>query len=204
MSDTATLPAPPQRKCSIEEVFDASFIELLKLVPTNPFVRAWVLKFSGKLPPVECVTFEQLKDWVEFNCMKRLRPKSSSPRSTDEDGIEINVHFSEMEYGRANYSVDRWGDEPFQIGSEELMELIQRAIADGGAVGDVVDAVAGLINDDAWNRCDPDLDHYGDHEYNEHESDDSDSGEIRFSRDHIRQKVLQFVQAHHPELAAEL
>ena len=29
MSDTATLPPPTERKCSIEEVFDASFIELL-------------------------------------------------------------------------------------------------------------------------------------------------------------------------------
>ena len=28
-----------ERKCSIEEVFEASFIELLKLVPANPYVR---------------------------------------------------------------------------------------------------------------------------------------------------------------------
>ena len=121
-----------------------------------------------------------------------------------EDGIEINVHFSEIEYGRANYSVNRFGDEGFRVGAEELTELVQEAIADGGALSAVVDAVAALINDDAWNRCDPDLDNYGDYEYNEHDSGDSDSGEIRFLREHIRQKVLQFVQEHHPELAAEL
>jgi hypothetical protein len=52
MSDTLTLPPPVERKCSIEEVFDPSFIELLKLVPANPYVRALILKFTGKLPPI--------------------------------------------------------------------------------------------------------------------------------------------------------
>jgi len=47
MSDTLTLPPPVERKCSIEEVFDAGFIELLKLVPANPYVRALVLKFTA-------------------------------------------------------------------------------------------------------------------------------------------------------------
>ena len=63
MNDTLVI----ERKCSIEEVFEASFIELLKLVPANPYVRALILKFSGKLPPVEVETFESLKGWVECN-----------------------------------------------------------------------------------------------------------------------------------------
>jgi len=204
MSDTATLPPPTERKCNIEEVFDASFIELLKLVPANPYVRALVLKFTGKLPPAECEQFDQLKDWVEFNCVKRIRKASAQAQGNDEPGISIEVDFSEQEYGRAQYSVNCSGSDTFQIGAEELVTIIQDAIADGGAISAVVDAVAERINDDAWNQCDPNLDNYGDYDYSEHDSGGTDNSEVEFSREHIRTAVLRFVQERHPELAAEL
>lgn len=203
MSETITLPAPPQRKCVIEEVFETGFIELLKLVPTNPFVRAWVLKFSGKLPPAECETFEQLKDWVEFNCVKRVRPKPQD-RSRSDDGIGITVSFSETEYGRANYSVDRSGDDTFQIGEEELLSIVQQAVDAGGGMSEVLDIIGTRIDDDAWNECDPELDSYGDYNYDEHDSNDSGNAEINYSRDQIRNRVLAFMQANHPGLAAQL
>jgi hypothetical protein len=202
MSENATL-APPQRTCSIGQVFDASFIELLELVPTNPFVRAWVLKFTGKLPPEDCVTFALLKDWVEFNCVKRSRPKPQERPSAD-DGIGILVHFSEREYGRANYSVDRSGEDTFQISEEELLAIVQEVIDGGSALGGVVDQIASRIDDDAWNECDPDMDSYGDYEYDEHESHDSGSAEINYNRDQIRSRVLAFLQANHPDLAQQL
>ena len=164
MSETLTLPAPPERKCAIDQVFDASFIELLELVPTNPFVRAWVLKFTGKLPPEECVTFDLLKDWVEFNCVKRSRPKPQSSPQAD-DGIGILVHFSETEYGRANYSVDRSGEDTFQGGHDELLTLVQEAIDAGGGLTEVVDQIGTRIDDDAWNECEPNMDSYGDYTF---------------------------------------
>ena len=204
MSDTATLPPPTERKCSIEEVFDASFIELLKLVPANPYVRALVLKFTGKLPPAECEQFDELKDWVEFNCVKRIRKASAQAQGNDEPGISIEVDFSEQEYGRANYSVERSGTDTYHVPADELVEMIRDAIADGGAISAVVDAVAKHIDDDAWDECDPNLDDYGDYEYTEHDSDGADNSEIEFSREHIRNAVLRFVQERHPELAAEL
>jgi hypothetical protein len=201
MSEIATL--APERKCTIDQVFDASFIELLQLVPTNPFVRAWVLKFTGKLPPEDCLTFEQFKDWVEFNCVKRSRPTPQNRSQTD-DGIGILVHFSEREYGRANYSVDRSGEATFQIGHDELLEMVQEAIDAGGGLGEVVDQIASRIDDDAWNECDPDMDSYGDYDYDEHESHDSDNGETTYSREQIRNRVLNFLQIEHPELAQQL
>jgi hypothetical protein len=203
MSDTATLPPPVTRKCSIEEVFEAGFIELLKLVPANPYVRALVLKFTGKLPPVECELFEQLQDWVEFNCVKRIRKTAASQPPRD-DGISISVDFSEQEYGRAHYSVECSGSDTFQIGADELVEMIRDAIADGGAISAVVDAIATLIDDDAWNRCSPNMDNYGDYDYSEHDSGGTDNSEVEFSREHVRNAVLRFVQERHPELAAEL
>ena len=204
MNDTLTLPPPVQRKCSIEEVFDASFIELLKLVPANPFVRALILKFSGKLPPTECETFEQLKDWVEFNCVKRIRRTTTTVQSDDEPGISIEVDFSEQEYGRALYSVERYGTENYHLAGDDLVAIIRDTIADGGAISAVVDAVAARIDDDAWDHVSPDLDNYGDYEYSDHDSDGADDSETKYSRERIRNAVLRFVQEHHPELAAEL
>ncbi len=203
MNDTLTLPPPVERKCSIEEVFEASFIELLKLVPANPYVRALILKFSGKLPPADCETFEALKDWVEFNCVKRIK-KTAASQQPDNDGISISVGFSEQEYGRAHYSVERYCTDTYQLSGDDLVEIIRDTIADGGAISAVVDAVAARIDDDAWDHVDPNLDDYGDYEYNEHDSDGADNSETKFSREHIRNAVLRFVQENHPELAAEL
>jgi hypothetical protein len=187
----------------IEEVFEASFIELLKLVPTNPIVRAWVLKFSGKLPPEDCVTFDQLKDWVEFNCVRRSRLRPQNRPSTD-DGIGIPVHFSETEYGRANYSVDRSGDDTFQFRADELLALVQEAVDSGGGMTEVLDEIASRIDEDGWNECEPEMDNYGDYEYEEHDSNDTGNGEITYSRDQIRTRVLAYLQNHHPELAQQL
>ena len=163
-----------------------------------------ILKFTGKLPPVECELFDQLKDWVEFNCVKRIRKTTASAQGHDEPGISIEVDFSEQEYGRANYSVERSGTDTYHVPADELVEMIRDAIADGGAISAVVDAVAKHIDDDAWDECDPNLDDYGDYEYTEHDSDGADNSETKYSRSAIREAVLRFVQERHPELAAEL
>jgi hypothetical protein len=205
MSDVMTLPASVEPKCRIEEVFDQSFIELLRLVPLNPYVRALILKLTGKMPPEECETFEQIQAWVGSNCEKRRRPaQSHATRSAGDDGISINVEFSEMEYGRADYSVYHSGTESFFIGAEELMEMVQAAVDEGEGIDGLVERVAGKIDDDAWNECEPDMENYGDYDYNDHEATDSDNSATDYSKNEIRDAVLAFVRTRHPELAAEL
>lgn len=208
MSEVMTLPnpvIPVERKCKIEEVFDPGFIEVVGLVPRNPYVRALILKLTGKMPGPECGTFEQLKEWVETNCEKKARSSPSrTSRSIPDDGITINVEFSETERGRADYSVPRSGSEEFRISAEDLMEIVQEAIDAGGGLNEVVDVVSGKIDDDAWNQCDPSMDNYGDYDYSEHESDDSADSETTYSKNEIRSAVLAFVRERHPELAAEL
>ena len=202
---TATLPEPAIRQCNLEDVFDASFIELLKLVPANPYVRALILKLTGKMPAEECETFEQLKDWVEFNCVRPVRklpPVNASP--AEEGGIIINVDFTEMEYGRCDYTVERSGSDQFRIGAEDLMALIREAIADGEGIDDIVETIAGKVDEDAWRECEPNLDNYGDYSYDDQESTDSSDSTTDYSREEIRNHVLRFIREQHPELAAEL
>jgi len=140
---------------------------------------------------------------VECNCVKRIK-KSTPGRDAMEDGIAVNVDFSEMEYGRADYSVQRSGREEFHVEADDLMTIIQDVLADGEGLNEVVSAIASRINDDAWNQCDPELDGYGDYDYSDHDSTDSGSGHLEFSSTEIRNAVLRFVRERHPELAAEL
>lgn len=191
------------RKCKFEEVFDASFIELLRLVPRNPQVRALILKLTGKLPPTECATFEQLKDWVETHCEKPVRSVRVASHN-EEDGIAINVDFSETESGRASYTVRRYGSESFRLSAEELMGMVRTAIDDGDGLDEIVKAVAAKIDDDAWNQCDPGLEDSGDYDYSDHDETETSDSEALFSRNDIRTAVLAFVRGRHPELAAEL
>ena len=208
MSEVLTAPEPVTpvvRKCVFEEVFDANFIELIGLAPRNPHVRALILKLTGKLPPPECSTFEQLKNWVELNCEKRARPSASGAgQHSREGGIVINVDFSETEYGRADYSVRRRGSESFRIGAEDLMAMIRTAIDDGDGLDEVVEAVATKIEEDAWGECDPSLDDSGDYDYSEHDSNDTGDSATECNKTEIRTAVLAFVRERHPELAAEL
>lgn len=205
MSDTTTLPNPvlPNR-CPIGEVLDAALIELLRLVPLNPLVRALILKQTGKMPGAECETFEQLKEWIETHCERKAKPVSRPTRPGLDGGIHISVEFSETEYGRADYSVPRWGTEEFRVGAEDLLPMVQDAIDSGGGIDEVVDMVAGKIDDDAWSQCDPSMDNYGDYDYSEHDSNDSGDGATDYSKDAIRTAVHRFLREQHPELLAEL
>jgi hypothetical protein len=208
MSEVLTAPAPVvpvERKCTFEEMFDASFIELIRLVPRNPHVRALMLRLAGKMPGPECETFEQVREWLETNCEKRARPlPNRTGRRIADVGISIEVDFSETEYGRVSYSVPRSGTEEFRIGAEDLIEMIQTAIDNGDGLDGIVEAVAAKIDDDAWNQCDPGMDSYGDYDYNDHEATDSGDSDTSYSREDIRSAVLAFVRERHPELAAEL
>lgn len=208
MSEAMTTPNPAmpvERICKIEEVFDQDFIELLRLVPRNPIVRALILKLTGKMPGPEWETFEQVKEWVETNCEKRARASSKrTARGAANDGIAINVEFSETEYGRASYSVRRSGSEEFHVSAEDLIEMVQAAIEAGEGIDEVVEAVAEKIDEDAWDRCEPSMDNYGEYDYDNQEGNDFGDSETDYSKNEIRNAVLAFIRERHPELAAEL
>lgn len=196
--------APAERKCVLTDQFEPGFIELLRLAPNNPLVRALLLKFTGQRPGPECVTFDQLQDWIECHCEPRRLPAGPGRGAPEAGGISINVEFSETEYGRADYTVTRSGSETFRVGAAELMDLVREAIASGGGLEEVVDLVAGKIDDDAWSQCEPSLDDSGDYAYDDHNSNGSDDSETDYSKEEIRNAVRAFVRERHQELAAEL
>ena len=205
MSAVLTEPEKPMvaNRCKIDEVFGGPFIELLTLAPKNPVVRGLILSQTRKLPGPECETFEQIKAWVETTCDRRLRPPNGA-RAPSGEGIVIRVEFSETENGRAHYSVSRSGDDDFALDEDELLAFVREAIADRDGVDEVVEKIAQEIDDDAWDRCNPSLDNYGDYDYEEHESGDSTDAEIEFSRAQVRDRLIGFLRRNHPDLLEDL
>ena len=190
-------------RCKIDEVFAGPFIELIGLAPRNPVVRGLILHQTGRLPEPERVTFEQIKEWVETTCDKKIRPPNA-PRSHAGDGFAVRVEFSETEHGRAHYSVPRSGSDDFALDADELLSLVHAAIDDEMGVEAVIDKIAELIDDEAWNRCEPNLDNYGEYEYDEHDSNDSGNSAVEFSRTQIRDRLLVFLRERHAGLLEEL
>ena len=205
MSAVMTEPEAPValRRCKIDEVFGGPFIELITLAPRNPVVRGLILAQTRKMPGDECETFEQIKEWVETTCEKNVRP-ANILRTPSRDGIVIKVDFSETEYGSANYSVPRSGSDEFAIDDDELVAFVREAIDDEDGLEGVIDKIATMIDEDAWNRCDPNLEDYGEYDYSDYESGDSDNSNTEFSRSQIRDRLLAFLRERHPQLLEEL
>jgi hypothetical protein len=193
-------------RCKIDEVFAGPFIELIVLAPRNPVVRGLILAQTGKMPEPERQTFEQIKDWVETTCDKKVRPanQTNGTRTPSRDGIVIKVEFGETEHGRAHYSVNRSGTDEFALDEAELLAFVQAAIDDGYGLDEVIEKIAEEIDDNAWNRCDPSLEDYGDYDYDDHDANDSDNSTVEFSKTQIRDRLLAFLQTRHPQLLEEL
>ena len=191
------------RRCGIEEVFANPFIELLALAPKNPIVRGLILAQTGRMPAPDCGTFEQIREWVETTCDKKMRPFNGTRAATD-DGITIKVDFSETENGRAYYSVTRSGSTDFTLDAEELLTMVQATIAAGAGLEHLIKKVADQIEEDAWERCEPDLDDYGDYDYGDHDSNSTEDSEVEFSRVQLRDRLRIFLRERHPELLEAL
>jgi hypothetical protein len=206
MSVVLTPPAPVARKCLISHLLGPQVLALLERVPGNPQVRALVLKLAGKLPPSECETFEQVRDWIETHCEPRKAAVPSRPaaRRQVEEGIRLTVRFGDTEYGRADYSVRRHAREEFHLDAEDLMELVRTAVENGDGLDEIVEAAAQKIDDDAWEVCDPSMEDDGDYDYTNHDVSSTEDCETTFDRGDLRRLILVFLRERHPELAAEM
>lgn len=191
------------RRCGIDEVFASPFIELIGLAPQNPVVRGLILAQTGRMPGPERLTFEAIKEWVETTCQKKPR-LSTSPAPRVLEGISLTVEFSQSESGTATYTVPRSGSAEFTLDGEELLTLVQRAIEAGEDLDGLIELIAQEIHDEAWHRCDPELDDAGDYDYGQHECTDTEDASVEFSRGRLRERLLGFLRERHPALLEEL
>ncbi len=82
--------------------------------------------------------------------------------------------------------------------------MVQDVINAGDGLDEVIEKITEKIDEDAWNRCEPSLDTYGEYDYDEHDSNDSGNSATDFSSSQVRERVRGFLSEHHPELLEAL
>jgi hypothetical protein len=193
----------PETRCRIDEVFTKSFIELISMAPRNPVVRSLILALTRKMPPPDRQSFDEIKQWVETSCVKKGR-RPAEPAVGSTEGISIPVQFSDREYGRANYTVNRYSDEEYRLTEEELLEIAEEVLEAGSSLDALVDRVFAQVKETAWDRCDPCLGDDGEYEYDEHDSTDTGHPAVSVGKAQLRELVMRFLQNQHPEIMEQL
>lgn len=98
----ASKPAPPdprgKRTGNILVLLGPTINSLIKSAPKNETFRAKIMAHIGEMPPKDCETYQQIKDWIEFNFPKAPKPKANDPLAT------LRVRFAHTESGHCAYS----------------------------------------------------------------------------------------------------
>lgn len=163
----------PYRKCAIEKAVGGTLLNSLKLAPSNPVYRGLLLNKVGKLPPDDIQTYEQLKDWVEFNCGYDTPKAVVMPTPITPAGFTVNIDYSQFETGRCDYSVEASGRGQITISNEDLMNAVRGATD----LDDVIASIQECVSDVVWDNqpdMEVDVDTYT---YSRHECSDTEDQE---------------------------
>jgi hypothetical protein len=116
--------APKPRRCKIEEQVSAKTVSMLKVAPMNETFRATLMSELEQMPPKEAQTYDQIKDWVEYNFPKDLPTPDPLPVGSLTVG---SVTYSVTERGRAAYTRRGTYRGAMIVPGERIMELANSA-----------------------------------------------------------------------------
>lgn len=167
--------APPEKEriSSAAVLLGKTLLELLRLNPTNPQVRAQVMAKCKQSPPPEATTFEQLVDWLEFNVPDEnswayIEAGAATP------AVELVLNCSETELGSCNYSCVNSGVARVPFSEQELRALADEAESFQELWDNLLDELSENWGDYVdWRGGE-------DYEYEGHEASDSDNSDWSF------------------------
>lgn len=199
-------PPPPKPRTPIARCLRPTVIELLKAAPLNEIARGHAMNDLKKAIPDECQTFEQITEWVETNCAPMLPARGSIHIAAGrvrnrEAAFEIEVTESATETGRCRYSrnLSGIGDVPLRV--DDVLEIVDEAIADENGMERVLNELSDRINEMASDYADMSGDDY---EYEDYEALDSDDHETEFDRRQLTSRLREWLADNHPEKLQEL
>jgi len=173
----------PQPISKLEDFFNASAIQLLKVAPNNENVRGFMLSKLKVMPPKEADTFDKLKEWIEWNVSKAsTKPMSSveewnpeiltpAPVTVADVGVQLEVKRRRMAYGKCTYSIRESGTDAPRLTIDELRELAAQSSTWGNFRNKVRDWIHTEEDDQA------DYNDEGDYEYSDYDHSDTDNHE---------------------------
>lgn len=98
-----------KKKCLFGQVFEPSFIAMLKAAPNNPQLRAVILANVGKLPPESANTFELIKAWVEESHGTGVTGANVSAPPVNREAFRVSMLLRQRWHGQATYYSDAEG-----------------------------------------------------------------------------------------------
>ena len=191
-------PVAPVKTCLIEDVLSPSVIAMAKQAPTNEVVRSHVLASIKKPLPDTVKTFDEIKDWIEFNIVKPNRPSLFG----DPPGrVTATVRRTHTEVGNCRYYDRRSSGEcEYTLNDSD----IEAAAAEAEDLESFFQEVLSLIRATAAEDP-PETDSTGNIDYSDHEStEDTEVAYTVYHEERFREVVINYLRSHHPDLYNEL
>lgn len=188
-------PEPPKaKKSDIGSWFNANFIQLMQVSPSNPIVRGHIMARVKTMPPPELDTFDKLRDWIEqnFEFVKPVKPVRSSAT------FKVDFDVSEVQTGTCRYSVTTSGEWTERVTLEDILEKINE--------GDSAKEIIGWIEQCASENQAADLDPSDDYDYSDYEFQDAEGASVTRSGIYTRVEsaLFEFLDEYAPEYANNL
>lgn len=158
---------------------------LIKIAPHNPVVKGLILQKIMKPVPDE-VAPEAIMPWLLENAtipvVKALPPK----RNND---YKFHVSYSENEYGKCNYSVDKSYEGDFAVSHQDMLNMLEDSNED---LNTFIEKIEEYIRDNAIGELEETYE--GDFEYDDHcitdgEIEDFDTNVSNIAEDFFNEHV---------------
>jgi hypothetical protein len=129
---TVEVPVPRKKTCQMKDVLPASIIPLIVANPKNDAIRSLMLAHLKQSVPLECDTFEKVKEWIEYNIVlpsiesaldRQIRINEEQRAIRARDSVQIAVRVEHTEVGRCSYSLERVGEGEIPLTRTELVEM---------------------------------------------------------------------------------
>lgn len=175
-------PDEPVRRSHIVNMVGPEVNVMLQVAPNNATFRARVMAVLGEMPPADATTYQQIKDWVEFNFPKE------APKKKEKEKVQVEVNGFDVERGNCKYKrrVNYRGD--VTITEDDIRELI--SVADD--IDELVDRISELIEEKAGE--DREIYDTGEEETYDHEPYDGNGIDWDYRTNRIRELAIKIAR----------
>jgi hypothetical protein len=210
---------PPQRKMQLEVCINATLVQLMKVAPQNEIVRGHLMAIFGRLPPEELITFDQLKDWVEFG-FHPPRFSGAQARVYGRDGnvvrgpaataaeraqaanpniFAIPVTVTDVDVGTCTYRVNRRGVYSHHFSRNEVSSIVTNH--------DTLEAMMNYVNDIVDDNAlgNVEMQQVGEHTYGNHDSENNEDPTVQINQEELKRQLTTYIRNNYgPEEASQI